>query len=1079
MANRRWQAQCIFVLYLAVMALTGSAPVAVAQDASTHKIIAALPGHLPPHYITDKKGPPEGFAIDVLNHVAALANLRVEYRNVHTWTAAHAALQRGEADIIPDMGVTPERRKKFDFTLPIETFSVRLFVRGTSQDIQSLDDLAGKRVATIKTNVGVRILKSHPDIKSVVYDKIGAAIFALLAGEVDALICPALWVSKAAQEAGVEDRIVMVGRPLKEITRAIAVRQGDTVLLDRLNVALTRFHNSGEYRAIYTKWFGTPKPYLTVQRLTWALEVAVGIIVVSLIFVVAWRNRSLRAINRALNRTIEERRQVEISLNEQILRNELIIQTTHDGFFLIDMEGNIKDVNPAYCEMVGYTQHELLSMSLADVEVVESPEAIKQHITQIIQTGSDRFETRHRRKDGRIVDLEVSVTLGEVNNERFFFSFFRDITEQKRAQAELRKSEQLWRTVVKNVPDIIVMLDRQGVIQFINRVLPGFSSDKVIGTSVFEYQPEHIHEQVHEKINHVFEVGETVSYETLGQGAAGEVKEYMTRIAPIFTHDKVTSALMLSVDVTELRQIEQALRASEERLLSITKHSPDYIMMLDREGIIRFINRTVPDLLPSQVIGKPVIDYVPEHSRAHVMEVLERVAQSGEQDMYYTEYVNALGNVEYFESYVGPIKKDGEVFAFTVSARNVSDRKRVELAMQALASGTNRFDFDEFIGDAVQQLAGVYAAKYAFAGLITPPQNKQVKTLAVWSGDGIGENFIYELEGTPCQDILNHVIEIIPDNAAQLYPDDELLVKLGVRSYYGAPLISSSGETIGVLSVMDVKPMNFDSSLKNILNVFATRISVELDRKHSYEEVSHYREHLEELVSQRTRELELVNQELESFCYSVSHDLRAPLRTIDGFSLAVLDDYKDILDEEGIGYLERVRKATQRMGGLIDDMLSLYSVTRGELEKETVDLSTLVDEVAEEIKMRGHGRSVELVVEDNLCVDGDEHLLKIALENLLNNAWKFTGKTEHPRIEVGKLPNTDEPTFYVRDNGAGFNMAYVNKLFGAFKRLHHEHEFEGTGIGLAIVKRIIDRHNGRVWAESEPGRGATFYFTLA
>ena len=394
MHNWRCQTQLLFSRYLLflplLLILVGLPLSASAQDLSDHQIIAAIPGYLPPHYITNKDGPPSGFAIDVLNHVTQMAGLQVEYRNLKTWAAAHAALKSGEVDIIPDMGVLAERREKFDFSLPIETFSVALFVRSTSQDINGLDDLAGKRVATIQTNIAIQLLKNHPTVKRVVFDNIGSAIFALLSSDVDALIYPVPWVNKAAQEAGVDDRVKIAGKPLAEITRAMAVRKGNTALLARLNPMLARFRESNEYRAIYRKWFGKPKPYLSVQSLTWVLEFAIGIVFLSVIFEVVWRNRKLRAVNNALHNTIEERRQVEVSLNEQILRNELIIQTTHDGFFLVDMEGKIKDVNRAYCEMLGYSTHELLSMSLADIEDVESLEDIKQHIEKVIQQGGDR-----------------------------------------------------------------------------------------------------------------------------------------------------------------------------------------------------------------------------------------------------------------------------------------------------------------------------------------------------------------------------------------------------------------------------------------------------------------------------------------------------------------------------------------------------------------------------------------------------------------------------------------------------------------------------------------------------------------
>jgi hypothetical protein len=225
--------------------------------------------------------------------------------------------------------------------------------------------------------------------------------------------------------------------------------------------------------------------------------------------------------------------------------------------------------------------------------------------------------------------------------------------------------------------------------------------------------------------------------------------------------------------------------------------------------------------------------------------------------------------------------------------------------------------------------------------------------------------------------------------------------------------------------------------------------------------------------------LEAANKELEAFSYSVSHDLRAPLRSIDGFSQALLEDCVDQLDEEGKDNLQRVRAATQRMGELIDDMLNLSRVARKEIRVETVDLSAMAQTIAAELRRSQPERQVELVIAEGMVADGDSGLLKAALENLLGNAWKFTGKRSEAKIEFGITRQDGISAYFVRDNGAGFDPAYADKLFGAFQRLHDAHEFIGTGIGLATVQRIIHRHGGQVWAESEVGKGATFYFTLS
>jgi light-regulated signal transduction histidine kinase (bacteriophytochrome) len=250
------------------------------------------------------------------------------------------------------------------------------------------------------------------------------------------------------------------------------------------------------------------------------------------------------------------------------------------------------------------------------------------------------------------------------------------------------------------------------------------------------------------------------------------------------------------------------------------------------------------------------------------------------------------------------------------------------------------------------------------------------------------------------------------------------------------------------------------------------------DRKRAEQEIRQLNADLERRVIARTAELEASNKELEAFSYSVSHDLRSPLRAIDGFSKALLDDSATQLSDTGRRHLERVRGAARSMAELIDDILNLARLSRAEMHRERVDLSALGKEIAASLSQSQPERRVSFVIANGLTTEGDSQLLRVAFDNLLRNAWKFTSKHPTGRIEVGRSQQDGSSVYFISDDGAGFDMAHAKLLFTPFQRLHRQNDFEGTGVGLATVQRIIQRHGGRLWAEGAVERGATFYFTL-
>ena len=503
--------------------------------------------------------------------------------------------------------------------------------------------------------------------------------------------------------------------------------------------------------------------------------------------------------------------------------------------------------------------------------------------------------------------------------------------------------------------------------------------------------------------------------------------------------------VVVATDITHRLRVEAALRRSEERFRLMVEGVKDYgIFMLDPEGRVVSWNagaERISGYRAEEVLGSDLSIFFPPEDVArgqprHELSVaaaegrLEdqgwRVRKDGTRfwaDVVLTALRNASGNLR----------------GFSKVTRDLTERRRVE---EALRDSEERFrSLVETAHDAIVS-ADTQGTIVSF--------NPAAERVFGYSKD--------EALGQP-------LTLLMPERFRQ--PHWQGLRRFLVTSQ--AHVVGTTVEMIGRKKDGAEFPLELSlASWKSKDATFFTGILTDITE----------RKKAENEVREQSAQLQAANNELEAFSYSVSHDLRAPLRAIDGFSQAFLEDYGDRVDERGKDYLRRVRAATQRMGLLIDDLLDLSRVTRAEMRLETVDLSALAHAVVAELSKTQPSRQVEFVIADGLKVEGDSRLLRLVLENLLGNAWKFTARSARARIEFQSAERDGQIAYCVRDDGAGFDPQYAQRLFGAFQRLHTVEEFPGTGIGLATVQRIIHRHGGRVWAEGRPDAGAAFYFTL-